>query len=177
MYRLGHLVNSEWRAHSYAPIFKIDERIVAGVPNGDPAVIEALVECLAPPFYLLYILHTSREEGQEGRYQSPALARSEVKQFLARFGPFFSADSRFDLWVHSPSDKATVVWDRHNQLFAYGPIEQFASALYSLGFSSGSPQVPVPHEHHYRQEFDHLAKDLLVAIEWTFSPLRPEDEQ
>lgn len=177
MYRLGHLVNNEWHAHSYPPIFEIGDRIVAGVPNGDPVVFETLVERLAPPYHLLYILHTPRGEGQPGRYQSPALTLAEVKEFIVRFGPFLSADARFDLWAHSPSDKGTVVWDRHNQLFAYGPLDQFASALLLLGFTNGTPQIPVPHEHHYRKEFDHLAKDLLAAIEWSFSPLRPEDEQ
>ena len=177
MYRLGHLVDGDWVAHSHAPVFESGDRIVAGVPGGDPAIFERMVECLEPSYRLLYVLHTPRGEGQPGRYQSPDLSLSDVKAFLTKFGPFLSADARFDLWAHSPSDNATVVWDRHNQLFAYGPLERFSTALRSLGFTSGYPSVPVPHEHNYRAEFDDLAKELLGAFNWLHSPLRPEDEQ
>jgi len=177
MYRLGHFANGKWVAHSHPAVFETTDRIVAGVPGGDPAIFERMVECLEPPYYLLYILHTPRGEAEPGRYQSPALSLLEVKEFLDRFGAFLSADARYDLWAHSPADKGTVVWDRHNQLFAYGPLERFSTALRSLGFTMGYPTVPAPHEHHYRAELDHLAKDLIAPFSWSFSPLRPEDEQ
>ena len=179
MYRLGYLLKGEWVAYSHPAIFESGDRIVVGVPGSDPAIFGRMVECLDPPYYLLYVLHTARGEGQPGRYQSPALSASQVKEFLAHFGPFLSADSRFDLWAHSPNDNGTVVWDRHDQLFAYGPLERFSAALRSLGFTAGSPTVPVPvqHTHHYRAEFDHLAKELLTTFDWSYSPLQPEDEQ
>lgn len=132
---------------------------------------------MSPPYYLLYLLHTPRGEAEPGRYQSPPLSLDELKGFLARFAAFFRADARFDLWAHSPQDDATVVWDRHNLLFGYGPVNRFAEALLSLGFTHGVPQVPVPHEHHYRSEFDHLARDVVAAFDWSVSALSPEDEQ
>ncbi|WP_454831320.1 hypothetical protein [Pseudoxanthomonas wuyuanensis] len=177
MHRLGHLVNGEWVAHSHPAVFEVGERIVAGVPGGDPSIFERMIECLEAPYYLLYVLHTPRGEAQPGRHQSPALSLSEVKGFLAQFGPFLSADARFDLWAHSPSDSGTVAWDRHNLLFAYGPLARFSTALRSLGFTTGNPSIPVPHEHHYRADFDGLAQDLMAALDWSFSPLRPEDQQ
>ncbi|KER88635.1 hypothetical protein GW16_01065 [Xanthomonas arboricola pv. celebensis] len=177
MYRLGHLVNGEWAAHSHLPVFDVGQHVIAGAPGGDPVVFERLVECLEPPYYLLYVLHTPRGEALPGRYQSPALSLTQVKEFLARFAPFLSADARFDLWAYSPGDKATVVWDRHNQVFGYGPLERYSSTLRSMGFALGWPEVPAPHEHHYREEFDALAKHVLTAFDWSHSPLRPEDEQ
>lgn len=177
MYRLGHLINGEWAAHSHPAVFECEDRIIAGVPGSDPVIFERMIECLEAPYYLLYVLHTSRGEAQPGRYQSPALSASDIKNFLVQFGPFLSADARFDLWVHSPTDNGTVVWDRHDLLFAYGPLEQFSTTLRSLGFTNGCPSVPAPHEHHYRAEFDHLAKALVMAFEWSYSPLQPEDEQ
>lgn len=177
MYRLGHLVNGEWVAHVHPTVFESGERLVAGVPNGDPTIFGCLVECMEPPYSLLYVLHTPRGEAQPGRYQSAELSISEVKDFLVRYAPFLSADARFDLWAHSPSDGGTVVWDRHDQLFAYGQIERFAEALRSLGFTIGTTSVPVPHEHHYRAEFDLLARQLLTEFDWSYSPLRPEDQQ
>jgi hypothetical protein len=96
---------------------------------------------------------------------------------MAQFGAYLSSDARFDLWAYSPTERATVVWDRHNQLFAYGPLEKFTTQLKALGFYGGKADVPVPHQHHYRQEFDVQAAQLLAAVAWSYSPLRPEDEQ
>lgn len=96
---------------------------------------------------------------------------------MAEFGTYLSSDARFDLWLHSPSENATIVWDRHNQLFAYGPLHRFATELRSLGFAEGQSAVPVPHQHHYRSENDTKATDLISWCSWWRSPLRPEDEQ
>jgi hypothetical protein len=177
MHRLGHLVNGEWVAHSFSPVFVTGERIVAGVPDGDPSILEHLIECLESPYHLLYILHTPRGEAQPGRYQSPALSLTHVKAFLSRFAPFLSGDARFDLWAHSPNEQATLVWDRHNQLFGYGPVDRLSSKLLSLGFTHGNPDIPAPHQHHYRAELDGLATEVLAAFNWSYSPLQPGDEQ
>lgn len=177
MYRLGHLVNGEWVAHSHRPVFHLGERLVAGVPGGDPAVFAALVECLEPPYHLLYVLHTPRGEANAGRYQSPLVSLEQVTEFVTRFKDFLCADARFDLWAHSPSENGTIVWDRHNQLFGYGPVDRLATKLISMGFSAGQSDVPAPHEHHYRAELDGLAKDVIAALNWSYSPLRPQDEQ
>jgi len=177
MHRLGQFVDGEWVEHSHAPVFSVGKRLVAGVPGGDPAVFEGLIECLEPPYVLLYVLHTPRGEAPAGRYQSPSLSNDQVSDFIRIFAPFLSSDGRFDLWAHSPSENGTVVWDRHNQIFAYGPLGQYSSKLTSMGFGAGYPEVPTPHEHHYRQEFDDLAKELIEMFDWSYSPLQPEDEQ
>lgn len=177
MFRLGHLVEGEWTAHSHPAVFNADGRVHAGVPGGDPVVFERLVACLPPPYHLLYVLHTPRTEAEPGRYQSPELSFDELKAFLERFAPYLSGDGRFELWAYSPTDGGMVVWDRHNQLFGYGPVEAFAAALRALGFTSGQPEIPVPHTHYYRVELDDLAREVIAAFDWSVSPLRPEDEQ
>jgi hypothetical protein len=70
-----------------------------------------------------------------------------------------------------------VVWDRHNQLFADGPLEKFLSELKAYGFSEGVVDVSFSHQHHYRQEFDEQAAAVFSAFEWSYSPLRAEDAQ
>ena len=183
MHKLTYLVDGEWKVHSYAPVFSVSaagggaRRIRAGVPDGDPSPFKRLVQVLEAPYLLLYVLHTPRGEGPAGRYQSPELSADQFRVFLAEFGDFLRADSRFDLWAYSPAEQATVVWDRHNQLFAYGPLDRFEAELRSLGFQSGALDVNFPHQHHYRPECDDLASALLKAFEWSCSPLRPEDEQ
>lgn len=178
LYRLGHLVDDVWQRYSHSPLYEVQkERVVTVAPASDPIVFEHLTACLNPPFFLLYILHTSRGEGDSGRYQSPAISPSQVKAFLGRFDDFLRGDGRFDLWLHSPADHATVVWDRHDMVFAYGPIDAYEGALRRLGFMPGEPFVPFPHEHHYRDELDEQARDLLAAFDWRYSPLEEEDEQ
>lgn len=177
MYRLGHMVDNEWVAHSHPPLFDAADRLTAGVPGSDPAVIGNLADCLAPPYFLLYVLHSPRGEAPPGRYQSPALSAAELRGFLDRFGPFLRSDGRYDLWVHSPADNATLVWDRHDLLYGYGPVARYADGLRALGFAVGTPAIPSPHEHCCRSEFDTMAAELIAAFDWTATPLQPEDEQ
>jgi hypothetical protein len=183
MYKLGRLESGEWIEHSHSKVFCLPESaeelqcLVAGVPNGDAGTFLRLVSLLAPPYNLLYILHTPRLEGTAGRYQSPQIDLQDLQAFLSEFDVFLAQDARFDLWAYSPAERATVVWDRHNQLFAYGPLDRFVAELKELGFAPGAPEIPLPHQHHYQAEFDSQAKQLLNAFEWSFSPLKPEDEQ
>lgn len=178
MHKLSALREGEWIEHSHAPTFvRENDRVVAAVPHGDVEIFSRLLTSLEPPYFLLYVLHTPRGEGRAGRYQSPALVASQLHDFIDRFGEFLSRDSRFDLWGHSPSDEATVVWERHDLLYAYGPIEEYVRALHALGFSAGAPSIPVPHAHNYRPELDDRARDLLSVWKWSWSELRAEDEQ
>ena len=183
MHKLAEQLGEEWIPHSYPPIFTTETttaqtlRLVVGVPGGDSSVLLKLIECLTQPFFVLYVLHTPRGEGKPGRYQSPELDLGALQAFIAQFSQFFAADARFDLWVHSPSAKGTLVWDRHNLIYGYGPVECFCRSLSVLGFSEGKPSVPGPHAHHYRSEFDGEAKAILSAFSWQHSSLLPEDEQ
>jgi hypothetical protein len=177
MYRLGYKVDDEWVPHTHKAVFDVGDRIVAGVPYGDPTIFGALIESLTPPFHLLYVLHTPRGEAEPGRYQSPSLTLGQVRKFLDQFGAFFSADGRFDLWAYSPADDATLVWDRHNLLYGYGPLGRIAFTLASMRYMRGRPEVPAAHEHYYRAEFDHLARGVIDAFDWSHAPLQPEDEQ
>jgi hypothetical protein len=181
-YKLSYLSGSEWEVHSYPPLYETQstnttERLVATIPNGDAAVFEKLVGSLTPPYLLLYVLHTPRTEGEAGRYQSPPLSPAEFHALMSRFGAYFGADGRFDLWGYSPTEQATVVWDRHNLIYAYGPLESYATTLRALGFSQGKCETPGPHTHHYRSENDTVAQELLSYLQWIQTPLRPEDEQ
>jgi hypothetical protein len=152
-------------------------RVVAGVPGGDTMIFRALTSCLEPPYFVLYVLHTPRGEGDPGRYQSPALSKDEFSEFLGKYADFLEADSRFDIWSHSSISGGTVVWDRHNLLFAYGPLESYEQALEALGYSHGKAGVKFAHVHFYRSEFDASAESLLNYFEWGRKPLQPEDEQ
>lgn len=184
MHKLSRPIDGHWIPHSHSATYCLapmegqpGERLLAGVPGGDPAPFAHLVVSLEPPYFLLYVLHTPRGEGDAGRYQSPPLSRAQFEDFMHRFGTYLSSDARFDLWAHSAAQRATVVWDRHNQLFAYGPLDGYAAVLDALGFARGDTDMSFPHQHHYRQEFDSEALALLAYLPWSHTTLRPEDEQ
>lgn len=177
--KLYSLIDGEWRPHRHAAVYRVspERRIVAGIPDGDTAIFAGLLTTLDGPFHLLYVLHTPRGEAAPGRYQSDSLSKAEVSGWLRQFAGFFRADARFDLWAHDPQANATLVWDRHDLLFAYGPLERFEAALREREFIEGDALVPSPHEHRYRPEYDDDARRLIASQTWSYSVLRPEDEQ
>lgn len=152
------------------------ERLVVGNASDGANLLLRLASELEPPYLLLYVLHTSRGPSEEGRYESEPHSREELANFLERYGPYIAGDARFDLWVHSP-ENATIVWDRHDVLYAYGPLERFESALVDLGYARGRVDVPFPHVHHYRREYDADADELLASRAWHHTDLQPSDRQ
>lgn len=183
MYKLEHFIEKEWVEYSHLPAFHLSisetsaQRIVAGVPGSDPAVFLRLARCMCAPLIVLYVLHTARGEGKPGRYQSPELSFEEVEKFITEFERFLRADARFDLWLYSPTGNEMLVWDRHDLLYAYGPLARYSAELEDMGFEPGDPVIPSPHTHNYHAELDPLARQLMGRFEWRYSPLRPEDEQ
>ncbi len=167
------------RVYQFLNFDSSQARLFAGVPQGQPEVFEQLVKCLEPPYFLLYILHTPRGEGEPGRYQSPQLTPQDVSSFVSDHRDFLAGDGRFDLWGYSPSERATVAWDRHNYIFGYGPLDRFADVLHALDYQPGEVDriAAGTHMHHYRQELDERAKAILKRFDWTRSDLREEDEQ
>jgi hypothetical protein len=155
-------------------------RLLISATPAKPNLFRELAGCLASPLYLLYVLHTPRGEGAAGRYQSPPLDREQVGDFLATFTPYLAGDARHDTWVYSASERRTLIWDRHDLIYAEGePLEDITAILESNGFERGTVPRPDtgPHIHYYRDEFDVDAAAVLGCFDWTRSDLRPEDEQ
>ena len=151
-------------------------RIVAAPSGRHAEVMLALAATLRDPFAILYVLHTPRGGSRAGRYQSPPMDRAAVNQFFASFGEFFASDGRHDIWLRSFPDEATIVWDRHDLLYAYGPIELLEGVLHSHQLTRGAVSIPSPHAHRYHQEWDHQEHAVLNAFQWIESPLQPQDE-
>lgn len=183
IFKLGHPVDDEhWLEHSHSRLYHKEVHgedvtyIVAGLPSGDVTVFKNLVRSLNEECFLLYIHHSARNHA-EGRYQSPLLKIGEAEAFLERFGAFLASDGRHDFWVHFPSLSATLVWDRHNLLYCYGPVPQFEEDLIRQGYEWGEPIIPVPHTHFFHPELDGELDEVLEDLNWTVSPLMPQDGQ
>ena len=152
-------------------------RLRVGLNDAQDACVATLASGLSGPFQLLYVLHTTRTGAELGRYESPELTADAVQDFLDQFGRFLCEDSRHDLWVRSHDDDATIVLDRHNLIYAYGPLDAFEAALQSLGARKGEPAVLGAHVHHYYPAWDEAERRVLRFFEWDIKPLRPSDVQ
>jgi len=153
-------------------------RLTIGLDDAQDACVFEMAVDLAGPFQLLYLLHTTRTGAALGRYESPQLTIQQVVEFVRRFGPFLAQDARHDFWLRSHDDDATIVLDRHNIIFAYGPLPLFETVLTRIGIGqSGLPAVPDPHVHHYHHEWDGNEREILKALPWTRKPLRKVDVQ
>ena len=155
-----------------------DARTRLRIGRADADLFPLLIGTLAPPFYLLYVLVVPAcGEGEAGRYQSPLVQEPELQEFLERYKTFLHEDGRFNLWVHSPEDGATLIWDKHELIYAYGPLERFEPILDRLGYRAGEPTIPCPHAHHFQQELAEDAREIMQVFEWQWSPLQDQDDQ
>ena len=70
-----------------------------------------------------------------------------------------------------------LVYDRHNLIYGYGPLDEFVTIFSGIGLKeTSSVQVPDPHVHHYNEDFDKDEHTLLVHWAWVRTPLRDSDD-
>ena len=135
------------------------------------------MECLWAPYFVLYVLHTPRGEGKPGRYQSLEKSGDELERLIETYSELLQSDARFDLRVHSPHSKRTVVGHRHNLICVYGLLERYQVALSQVGCAADAVDANFPHMHHRRAERDSAAQSWLGSFDWAYSPLRLQNEK
>lgn len=129
------------------------ERIVAAPAANHVDLLITLSRVLPEPFGILYVLLVPRTDYKPGRYQSPApLTRGEMEGFLTDYCAFLEGDGRHHLWVASLPSQATLVYDQHNVIYAYGPLPEYETVLRQQGLHEGEVRFPVPHSHHYHSQ-------------------------
>ena len=129
-----------WLAHDHGKVFARENRsatprLCIGASREGSGLLQALSRLLAAPMLLLYVLVVPRGS-LPGRYQSDDLSRDQLDTLFERFAQFWDHDGRHSIWLRSHADDATLVYDRHNLIFAYGPLDRFESLLASLGYAS-----------------------------------------
>ena len=136
-----------------------------------------LARLLGEPFAVLYVLLVPRGGSEAGRYQSPWLNRDELNEMFDRHADFWEQDGRHHVWLHSATDEATLVYDQHNVIFAYGPLDEYVALLEAAGYKEASElDFPAPHGHCFHVEFDEMERELASSPGWTRSPLQDGDE-
>jgi len=137
----------------------------------------ALSDALPEPFFILYVLLIPHDKTREGRYQSlRAFNRAELREFFTRFGEFFEEDGRHHVWICSGTDRSLLVYDKHNYITAYGPLEQYKGACVQNGLEERSFSVPVPHVHMYPPQYRSTLESLMNSLPWTYSDLKLEED-
>lgn len=179
-----HLEGDEHVPHDYGNVFFEEPcgestRLVIG-PSTDQVdlLMDLAAELQGNPWYVLYVLLVPRQGNRKsGRYQSqPFASHAQLSAFLAAFRGYFEGDGRHHVWVGSAANDGFLVYDQHNVVFAYGPIDRFREILESRGFYEREFWFPSPHAHSYAPEHDGEEERLMAEIAWEHSPLQPGDE-
>jgi hypothetical protein len=173
----------EYQVHRYPDLFDVEkttrpERLVIAPAEEHVELMLKLSEKMPGPFGILYVLLLSRKgAARPGRYQSPELVdRGTMAWFMREFANYFEGDARHHVWIASPNDGSTLVYDQHNVIYAYGPVDEFRAVVEGAGLTRGPVQFPVPHVHAYNSQMDSEEERLLIWWEWRWSSLREGDE-
>jgi hypothetical protein len=181
-WKLGTLREGEDVAWNYSPSYARQvvggvERLVIAPGTAPVELLRELLPLLPEPIWVLYVLITPRCDAPAGRYQSATPhTRAEVLALLDRFGEFFAADGRHNLWLAAPP-AGQLVFDRHEVIYAYGPIAEFVARMKEKDFAEVEMiRVPVPHSHHFHEVLDADEKAVLAHWEWIPSELQETDD-
>lgn len=176
--------NERLTEHNYGNVFF--EQLCGGFPrlvigpsrNHVGLQLELARMMEGSPWFLLYVLLISRDGSHEpGRFQSEEFkSHADLCGFMESYREFFEGDGRHHVWVGTVHDSALLVYDQHNVIFAYGPLETFKSKLRSIGFVESEFWFPVPHTHAYHARYDKDEARLLSAHAWRVFPLQPGDK-
>jgi hypothetical protein len=184
LYKFGWLPDGQNpERYEYANIWAREktsgmDRLVIAPSTYYVHLLKKLLACIEAPYLLLYVLVVPRGEGEAGRYESEfSFTLEQVERFLDDHAASLENDARHNLWIRSASDNGLLVYDRHNVIYAYGPLEQFITALASKGLTESEEiRFPSPHAHQYHPEFDLDQQRILQQEMWIMSPLRSGDE-
>ena len=153
------------------------DRLVVAPSSGHVELMVELSRALPEPFGILYVLLISRLDNEPGRYQCPApCGRSEMEAFLKEFEAYFESDGRHHVWVMSLPAAATLVYDQHNVIYAYGPLERYEKVLRKAGLKEGAVNFPAPHAHNYNPQYDEQERRVLNYWDWRKTPLLEGDD-
>ena len=179
-----HVESGEDVPHDYGDVFfeqpcGSSTRLVIGPSSGHIDLLTQMAaELRGNPWFILYVLLVPRVGNREsGRYQSPPIeTHTELASTLAAFTTFFEGDGRHHVWVGSGQNDGTLVYDHHNVIFGYGPLDRFARILRRQGFQEREFWFPSPHSHSYLPENDAEEERLMSELDWRYFPLQDGDE-
>ncbi|WP_147320945.1 hypothetical protein [Hymenobacter lapidiphilus] len=171
--------------YDYGNIYQLEEtekftRLKIGASVNQMQLMLELSSCLDAPYFCLYVLVTPRDGSFEaGRYQSPPIENREVLvNFLLKFKEPLETDGRHHIWIGNADNEGLIIYDKHNVIYAYGPIDKYLSILHAYGREQEVFDIPYPHGHFFQSENDEALRNLLTYWDWHHFPLvENEDEE
>lgn len=154
-------------------------RLAIAPARGQIDLLAAFLRDMTGPFWVLYVLIIPRGSGEPGRYQCPEpQTEGAVGRFLHEFSGFLEKDGRHNLWIASESGSEMLIYDRHNVIYAYGPLDRWRPILAADGFQE-VPDIsfPSPHSHHYHESLDTEEERMLDYWDWQRTALKGPDEE
>ena len=182
--KLLTIQGSEWVRHVYPDEFCFEttsagtQRVCITASTGYVNLLLTLAATLPGPFFILYVLVVPRRTGENNaaRYQSGEVSHAELTAFFEHFEDYLENDGRHHVWIHSHQGSATLVYDNHDIIHCYGPVQIFSTILENNGLKAVEVIQHVgPHGHRYNDEFDNCEEEVLNFFEWRKSPLQPQD--
>ncbi|AIE88134.1 hypothetical protein [Fimbriimonas ginsengisoli] len=177
-FKLGrHEPGAGMVAHRYANVYHREKgRLVIAPKRDQIGLFLALARQIDGPFRFVYVLLGPFGRYAEGRYElSVRLDHESLELLLDQFRLFFQGDARHHVFIGNDSPEPLLFYDQHDLIYAYGPAERYVPLLESQGLTPGVPEMPSPHSHHIRPEFDVVAEELLSGRDWKTGPLLESD--
>ena len=182
LYKFGFLSPDDQQFY-YPNVWAIEpttgpNRIVLAPSCSQIDLLLRLIEVIPEPLWVLYVLVVPRGESEAGRYESVEPQTHEsITQFLRDFKTFFETDGRHHLWIASSTSPAMLVYDRHNLIYGYGPLDEFQKIALESGLQETSEvKLSFAHTHHYNHHFDEDAKRVHSYWPWIRTPLGDGDD-
>lgn len=152
-------------------------RLKIGAGLDQTRLLGDLLTCLNPPFFILYVLIIESDGYESGRYESPVLETlTDVASFLNNFKGYLESDGRHHLWVGTIDGTGQLIYDQHDVIFAYGPIDRFKEHLNKEAFKETEFDFPFPHVHNFHSENNTELKRLMNFWNWERYDLVEGDE-
>lgn len=181
-YKFGWIPKED-RRYEYPNVFAFEQtsgpdRLVIAPSANHVSILIDLLQLMPEPLGILYVLVVPRGGNEAGRYQTAnPVSKQQAEEFLKSFRKYLENDGRHNIWVASMSGSDQLVYDRHNVIYAYGPLPKYENVLLGRGLEKVEfVHFPSPHTHNYHAAFDQDELDLLRHWRWKRSPLRESDE-
>jgi hypothetical protein len=153
-------------------------RLRIGGGRDSPRLLGTLASLLSEPLFVLVVLKVSRTHTGPGlgRYEAVPRSYVQVLDFLDEYHDLFAYDARAEVWVGSTGNSDLLVLDEHDLIYAYGNLDTFERELEAQRFRREDVEIPYPHTHWYRGEFDALEAELCDRLDWNrVLPLQESD--
>ncbi|MGR3811012.1 hypothetical protein [Jiulongibacter sp. NS-SX5] len=179
--KVDNHLNNETEYH-YDKIYEEEKttvggRLKIGAGQDQTMLLGDLLTCLEPPLFVLYVLIIDCDGFKSGRYESPVLqTRNDALSFLNNFKDYLESDGRHHLWVGTSDGTGQLIYDQHDVIFAYGPIDRFKEHLNKECFKETEFDFPFPHVHNFHSENNKELKRLMNFWDWERYDLEEGDE-